>query len=105
MLRSEFAAPCDDPIGSVSAKGAPMLKNVLIGLLLLGLAAALVVVLRIGPKNIVGMIRYDQRQEGNLRIGDHAPDVELLSLDGKTPVRLTQHLGGRPCIVVFGSFT
>jgi len=80
-------------------------KILLLGLLTLGGVAAAIVVARIGPRNIIGMIRYDQRQKGALRVGDRAPDVELLALDGKTTTRLAQLWGGRPCILVFGSFT
>lgn len=58
-----------------------------------------------GPRNLIGMIRYDQREEGRLKIGDKAPDVTLLELDGKTPVKLSERLGGKPTILVFGSFT
>jgi hypothetical protein len=58
-----------------------------------------------GPRNLIGMIRYDQREEGRLKVGDKAPDVTLLELDGKTPVKLSERLGGKPTILVFGSFT
>ena len=58
-----------------------------------------------GPRNLIGMIRYDQREEGRLKIGDKAPDVTLLELDGKTPVKLSERLGGKPTVLVFGSFT
>ena len=58
-----------------------------------------------GPRNLIGMLRYDQRQEGRLRVGDHAPDVALLALDGTTPVRLSERLGGKPTVLIFGSFT
>ena len=58
-----------------------------------------------GPRNLIGMIRYDQREEGRLRVGDKAPDVTLLALDGKTPVKLSERLGGKPTVLVFGSFT
>ena len=78
---------------------------VLLAVLALGILVAAIVVARIGPRNIIGMIRYDQRQEGSLRVGDHAPDIELLAIDGKTGSRLSQHLGGRPVVLVFGSFT
>ena len=37
-----------------------------------------------GPRNLIGMLRYDQRREGDLKVGDRAPDVTLLALDGKT---------------------
>lgn len=58
-----------------------------------------------GPRNLIGMLRYDQREEGTLRIGDRAPDVTLLALDGATPVRLSDRIGGKPTVLVFGSFT
>jgi hypothetical protein len=58
-----------------------------------------------GPRNLIGMLRYDQREEGTLKVGDKAPDVTLLALDGKTPVRLSERLSGKPTVVVFGSFT
>jgi hypothetical protein len=58
-----------------------------------------------GPRNLIGMLRYDQRQEGTLRVGDRAPDVTLVSLDGTTPVRLASQIGGKPTVLVFGSFT
>ena len=58
-----------------------------------------------GPRNLIGMLRYDQREEGKLQIGDRAPDVGLIALDGTTPVKLSEHLGGRPTVLIFGSFT
>ena len=82
-----------------------MLKIALIVVVVLALAAGTFFVVRMGPRNVIGMIRYDQRQEGKLHVGDHAPDIELLALDGVTPTRLAEHLGGRPGIIVFGSFT
>ena len=82
-----------------------VLKLALLSLIALGVAAVAIVVAKLGPRNIIGMIRYDQRQDGALRVGDRAPDVELSSLDGKTISRLSQHLGGRPVVLVFGSFT
>lgn len=44
-----------------------MLKRALIALLLVIVAAGAVVVVRIGPANLIGMLRYDQRDEGTLR--------------------------------------
>jgi hypothetical protein len=73
------------------------------GLLLLGVAGITYMVG--GPRNLLGMLRYDQREEGSLRVGDPAPDVALLELDGATPVRLSERLGGRPTVLIFGSFT
>jgi len=68
-------------------------------------AALAGVVAWIGPRNVVGMLRYDQRREGTLQVGDRAPDVTLVALDGKTPVRIADAIGDRPLVLIFGSFT
>lgn len=59
---------------------------------------------KIGPRNIIGMIRYDQRRAGDLKVGDRAPEALLVSLDGR---RDTPLLAARtkPLVLVFGSFT
>jgi hypothetical protein len=81
-------------------------KKVLIGVGALAiLAAGGFTVMVGGPRNVIGMLRYDQRREGDLKVGDRAPDVTLVSLDGKTRVRLAEEIGGRPTVLVFGSFT
>ena len=83
-----------------------MLKKVLIGIgALLVLAVGGFTYMIGGPRNLIGMLRYDQREEGTLKVGDRAPDVELMALDGSTPVRLSSELGGKPTVLVFGSFT
>jgi hypothetical protein len=74
-------------------------------LLLAVLAAAGFLVIRMGPRNVWGMLRYDQRQEGALKVGDRAPDVALVALDGSSRVRLAERIGGRPLVLTFGSFT
>lgn len=58
-----------------------------------------------GPRSLVGMLKYDQREEGTLKVGDRAPDVTLVALDGTTPVKLSSELGGKPTVLIFGSFT
>ena len=80
------------------------LRRVLLGLLLLVLVAGGVFAWQIGPRNIVGMLRYDQRREGKLSVGDVAPDVVLATLAGGED-RLSAHVGGEPLVLVFGSFT
>jgi len=79
-------------------------KVLLVIVVLVGIVGAFVA-WRIGPRNIIGMIRYDQRKEGALKPGDAAPDVALVSLDGKTPVRVSEQVGGKPLVLVFGSYT
>ena len=67
-------------------------------------AAGSWMVYRIGPSNVIGMLRYDQREEGDLKVGDAAPDVVLASLDG-SDVRLRDRIGTKPVVLVFGSYT
>ena len=42
---------------------------------------------------------------GSLRTGDAAPDFTLPTLDRKAAVRLAEHRGARPVVLVFGSYT
>jgi len=60
---------------------------------------------KIGPRNIVGMLRYDTRREGSLRVGDRAPDAVLRLPDGTGTTRISAHIGARPLVLVVGSFT
>lgn len=82
-----------------------MLKKILCGVgalvLLLGGAAAVI----IGPRNVLGMLLYDQRREGRLVLGDAAPDVVLAAIDGGPDVHLASLMRGKPLVLVFGSFT
>jgi len=76
---------------------------VVAGILLV--AAAATALVKIGPRNVWGMIRYDQRREGSLQVGDQAPDVMLTALDGVTRERLHDRIGPRPVVLIFGSYT
>jgi hypothetical protein len=42
---------------------------------------------------------------GSLHVGEMAPDFHLSSHDGTTRVRLSEHRGVRPVVLVFGSYT
>jgi hypothetical protein len=44
-------------------------------------------------------------RRGDLREGDVAPDFTLSSLDRSHEVSLSSHRGGRPVVLVFGSYT
>jgi hypothetical protein len=79
-------------------------RRILVALLVLAVAAGSVFAWMIGPRNIIGMLRYDQRREGSLRVGDLAPDLVLERLEGG-PVHLAEHLVGKPLVLIFGSFT
>lgn len=76
-----------------------------VGIVLLGgVAFASYMMYRMGPRNFFGMLRYDQREEGDLAVGDPAPDVVLAALDG-SDVRLQDRFGGKPVVLIFGSYT
>jgi hypothetical protein len=69
-----------------------------------GLAMAGYMMYRMGPRDFFGMLRYDQRKEGDLAVGHAAPDVVVRALDG-SEVHLKDRFGGRPVVLIFGSYT
>jgi hypothetical protein len=79
---------------------------IVLGALLLAVFT-LLCVLAGSPKDAVQMMRYalPYMHRGNLKVGDRAPDVDLVALDGQSRFQLRQHIAGRPLVVVFGSFT
>ena len=83
-----------------------LILGILGSLVVLAIAAACFV---IGPRNLWGMLRYDQRREGTLQVGDPAPDVSVLAHDGTPRTLLASGAKGtqlaRPLVLVFGSFT
>jgi hypothetical protein len=81
-----------------------MWKKIVLGVLAVVLGVAAFMVWKIGPRNVVGMIRYDQRRDGDLKVGDRAPEVALVGLDGKSRVPLVAGRG-KPLVLIFGSFT
>jgi len=60
-----------------------------------------------GSKDAIEMVRYalPHMHVGTLKAGDPAPDVRLVALDGKTRFHLHERIGGRPLVLIFGSFT
>lgn len=58
-----------------------------------------------GPRNAIGMLLYDQREEGKLQVGDPAPDAVLTALDGTTRTPLLADRDGKALVLIFGSFT
>lgn len=81
------------------------IRRGLIAIVALASLAVIAACVVMGPRNAWGMLRYDQREEGKLQVGDPAPDVALVALDGTTRVRLAEHLHARPAVLIFGSFT
>ena len=82
-----------------------IVKRTLLGLAGVAVLAVIGFLWVVGPRNVLGMLRYDQRREGDLRVGVPAPDVSLLALDGRTPVRIADSIGRQPLVFVFGSYT
>jgi hypothetical protein len=79
--------------------------GVLAGVVVLGaLGMAGTMMYRMGPRDFFGMLRYDQRQEGALAVGHAAPDVVVRALDG-SQAHLRDRFGGRPVVLIFGSYT
>jgi hypothetical protein len=60
-----------------------------------------------GPRDVYGFLRYalPQWHRGDLHVGDRAPNVPLLSLDGQTVFNLRDRIGQQPLGLVFGSYT
>lgn len=85
-----------------------MLKWMAIGLVALVVAACVVLSFMAGsPKDAIQMVRFalPYMHRGNLHVGDNAPDVKLVALDGTSTFQLREHLQGKPLVLVFGSFT
>ena len=80
-------------------------KKILLAIAALVVIGAGVMVAKIGPRNVIGMIRYDQRREGDLKVGDRAPAAMLVSLDGKSQSPLIDLSLNKPTVLIFGSFT
>lgn len=80
-----------------------------IGAVLLVLVAAFVglSVMAGSPKDVYGMVRYalPHMHRGNLKVGDDAPDARLVALDGANHFHIRERTGGKPLVVVFGSYT
>ena len=59
------------------------------------------------PKDALQMVRYalPYMHVGNLKVGSAAPDVTLVALDGESKFQLRERVGGKPLVLVFGSFT
>lgn len=59
------------------------------------------------PKDVYYMVRYalPHMHRGNLKVGDAAPDARLVDVDGSTRFHLREKTGGKPLVLVFGSFT
>jgi len=80
-------------------------KKIGLAVAVLVAAAGGYVVAQIGPRNIVGILLYDKRRDGDWNVGQRAPDVVLAELEGDGEQRLLAKSKGRPLVLIFGSFT
>ena len=80
----------------------------------IGITAVLIVGAFVGlsvmagsPKDVYGLVRYalPHMHRGNLKVGDDAPDVRLVALDGSSRFHIRERTGARPLVVIFGSYT
>ncbi len=81
-----------------------MLKTILLVVALILIVVAFEVY-KIGPRNIIGRLRYSRKREGDLKVGDRASNALLVSLDGRSRQPLLQPTNGKLTVLVFGSFT
>jgi hypothetical protein len=60
-----------------------------------------------GPRDAYGFLRYalPQWRDGDLKVGDRAPDARLVSLDGRATFHIRDRIGAKPLVLVFGSYT
>ena len=60
-----------------------------------------------GPRDVYGFLRYalPHWHRGDLRVGNTAPDVELVALDGESRFAIRDRIGQRPLVLIFGSYT
>jgi len=58
-------------------------------------------------RDAYGMLRYalPRMSQGEVKVGDKAPDVELISTDGSSRLHLRDKIGARPLVLIFGSYT
>ena len=59
------------------------------------------------PKDAYGMLRYalPHMHSGKIKVGDDAPDARLVALDGSDHFHIRERTGGRPLVLIFGSYT
>ena len=60
-----------------------------------------------GPRDAYGFLRYalPQWRNGELKVGDRAPDARLVTLDGRGSFHIRDKIGAKPLVLVFGSYT
>jgi hypothetical protein len=59
------------------------------------------------PRDAYGMVRYalPHMHRGTLGAGSDAPDGRLTAIDGVNHFHIRERTGGKPLVLIFGSFT
>jgi hypothetical protein len=91
---------------NLAVKKISMWIGISVGALLLVAFIALSVMAG-SPKDALYMVRYalPHMHRGNLKVGDAAPDAKLFALNGSDTFHVRERTGGKPLVLVFGSFT
>jgi hypothetical protein len=105
----DFGAASSPPLPP-QAKNTASQRFIWAGLILLAILAfayGTLSYLMGGPRDVYGFLRYalPQWRNGNLQVGDRAPDARLIALDGHSSLRISDHIGKRPLVLIFGSYT
>ena len=50
-------------------------------------------------------VRHNRAQQGNLKVGDRAIDIELLNMSGQFVSLLSHSHSNRPLLIIAGSYT
>jgi len=79
------------------------------GLGILLASASIVLVYSMGQPAGISALVGNPLPQGQARrgpgVGDQAPDVPLISLDGKSTFSLRDKIGPKPLVLIFGSYT
>ena len=83
-----------------------MIGKILVFAVALLILVAACAIFYIGPRNVIGVLTYGrQARDGILQVGDIAPSVTLITLDGAKLRPLEEWVGDQPLVLIFGSFT
>jgi len=106
MVRTQFSGPTEKLLGvAIMSRFWKWTLGSVVGLLVIAFAG--LSFMAGSPKDVYGLVRYalPHMHRGKLHVGEDAPDVKLLALDGSSRFHLRERTGSRPLVVIFGSYT
>ena len=71
----------------------------------LAIACAVPVAMLMSAPSLAQGTAEGRPRNGDLKVGDAAPDFDLKRLDGKGTVKLSSFKGKQPVVLIFGSYT